>query len=235
MINFSIVITTFQRNDGRTPEYLRRALESIFKQDYQNFKIYVIGDKYENDSEFISIFKGFPSDKIHYENLPFAYERDRLTDKTLIWKYAGCFANNYGINKAISDGFEYVCHLDHDDEWYQNHLSSLNDAIMKTNSLWLCTKSKYLSNRILPNVNSELELIPYYPQPEGLIHSSTCINFKKIHLRHKSIIDDKNVSGLPGDADMWIRISNYFKETNQKGILINKITCVHSEEGYVRK
>jgi len=232
MINFSIVITTYQRKDGNTPKYLKRALQSIFDQDYHLFKIYVIGDKYENNEEFESIFNEFPKDKIYFENLPIAHERDKYTDKTLVWKYAGCFANNYGINKSISDGYEYVCHLDHDDEWYPNHLSSLNDAIIKTNSLWLCTKSEYGHFMVYPMVNSDLELVEFNPKPEGLIHSSTCINFKKIPLRHRNVFEETGLSGLPGDADLWYRIREYFNGNNLKGVLVNKITCKHIEEGY---
>jgi hypothetical protein len=153
----------------------------------------------------------------------------------LIWKYGGCFANNYGINKSIENGYEYICHLDHDDEWYPNHLSSLNNAIVKTKSLWLCTKSEYVFNMVLPSIHGNDELIDFYPIPEGLIHSSTCINFKKIPLRHRNIFEETGVSGLPGDADLWLRISNYLKENNLNGILINKITCKHIEEGYERK
>ena len=232
MINFSIVITTYQRKDGNTPKYLKRALQSIFDQVYHLFKIYVIGDKYENNEEFESIFNEFPKDKIYFENLPIAHERDKYTDKTLVWKYAGCFANNYGINKSISDGYEYVCHLDHDDEWYPNHLSSLNDAIIKTNSLWLCTKSEYGHFMVYPMVNSDLELVEFNPKPEGLIHSSTCINFKKIPLRHRNVFEETGFSGLPGDADLWNRIREYFNSNNLKGVLVNKITCKHIEEGY---
>jgi len=232
MINFSIVITTYQRKDGNTPKYLKRALQSIFDQDYHLFKIYVIGDKYENNEEFESIFNEFPKDKIYFENLPIAHERDKYTDKTLVWKYAGCFANNYGINKSISDGYEYVCHLDHDDEWYPNHLSSLNDAIIKTNSLWLCTKSEYEHFMEYPMINSDLELVEFNPTPEGLIHSSTCINFKKIPLRHRNVFEETGLSGLPGDADLWYRIREYFNGNNLKGVLVNKITCKHIEEGY---
>jgi glycosyltransferase involved in cell wall biosynthesis len=234
MIEFSIVITTYQRKDGSTPFFLKRALDSIFKQDYQKFKIYVIGDKYDNNSEFESIFDGYPKDKIYFENLPFAKERDSYTDKWLIWKYAGCFANNYGINKSIEDGYEYVCHLDHDDEWYPNHLSSLNYAIEKTNSLWLCTKSEYVSNMILPRVNVSEDLTPFFPMPEGLIHSSTCINFKKIPLRHRNVFEETGSSGLPGDADLWDRISKYLHQNNLTGTLINRVTCKHIEEGYER-
>jgi len=235
MIQFAIVITTYQRKDGSTPKYLKNALDCVFNQIYQNFKVYVIGDKYENNEEFISLFKNYPQDKIYFENLPFAKERDVYTDKWLIWKYAGCYANNYGIDKSISDGYEYVCHLDHDDEWYPNHLLVLNDAIIKTNSLWLCTKSEYVSNRVLPELSSSEELINYYPQPQGLIHSSTCINFKKIPLRHRNVYEETGISGLPGDADMWQRITNFLKSNGQNGTLINKITCKHLEEGYERK
>jgi glycosyltransferase involved in cell wall biosynthesis len=235
MIKFSIVITTYQRKDGTTPIVLKRALDSVFNQDYDNFKIYIIGDKYEDNLEFERIFEEYPKDKIYYENLPFAYERDRLEDKWLVWSYAGCFANNYGINKSIIDGYEYVCHLDHDDEWYPNHLSSLNDAILKTNSLWLCTKSEYVSNRILPVNNSNLDLVPFNPIPQGLIHSSTCVNFRKIPLRHRNLYDETGKLGLPGDADLWLRMAEYLKRNNQTGILVNKVTCKHLEEGYERQ
>jgi glycosyltransferase involved in cell wall biosynthesis len=235
MINFAIVITTYQKKDGTTPFFLKRAIDSIMDQNYDNFKIYVIGDKYENNEEFKLICDKYPKDKLYYENLPEAKERDVYTDKWLIWSYAGCFANNYGINKSVNDGFEYICHLDHDDEWYPNHLSSLNDAINKTEALWLCTKSEYINNIVLPPINSENILIPFLPEPERLIHSSTCINFKKIPLRHRNVYEETGKIGLPGDADLWLRIREYLIQTNQTGCLVNKITCKHIEEGYERR
>jgi glycosyltransferase involved in cell wall biosynthesis len=233
-MKFSIVITTYQRKDGNSPLFLKRALDSVFNQDYQEFKVYVIGDKYENNDEFEEICKSYPNEKLFFENLPYAKERDKYTDKWVIWSYAGCFANNYGIDKAVNDGFEYVCHLDHDDEWYSNHLSSLKDAIDKTNSLWLCTLSEYVNNRTMPSIVSDEELIPFMPEPEKLIHSSTCINFKEIKLRHRNIFEETGKRGLPGDADLWLRIKHYLLEINQTGYLINKITCKHKEEGYER-
>jgi glycosyltransferase involved in cell wall biosynthesis len=234
-MNFSIVITTYQRRDGSTPFFLKRAIDSVMNQDYQKFKIYVIGDKYEDNTEFESLFATYPKDKIYYENLPEAKERDKYTDKWLIWLYAGCFANNYGINKSVSDGFEYVCHLDHDDEWYPDHLSSLNNAITHTGALWLCTKSEYVNNSILPSINDGNMHIPFLPEPERLIHSSTCINFKKIPLRHRNVYEETGKRGLPGDADLWYRMKEYLTQINQTGCLVNKITCKHIEEGYERR
>ena len=235
MINFAIIITTYKRNDGNTPFYVKRALKSVLEQEYKNYKVYVIGDYYSDNEEFISLFEDFPKDKIYYENLPFAYERDKYQDKSLVWKYGGCFANNYAINKSLIDGFEYICRLDHDDEWLPNHLSVLNDAIIKTNSWWLCTKSIYGTNSILPNIQSPEQLIGFYPKPESLIHSSTCINFKKIQIRHRNYYEETGNTGLPGDADTWGRMSEYLKRHNQIGCLVNIITCKHIDEGYEKR
>ena len=129
-MNFSIVITTYQRNDGSTPSYLRKALNSIFAQDYQNFKVFVIGDRYENNNEFVEICSSYDNERMYYENLPVAAERDKYTDKWLVWKYGGCAANNYGINKSVEMGYDYVCHLDHDDEWEPNHLLFLSQIVL---------------------------------------------------------------------------------------------------------
>ena len=233
-MKFSIVITTYQRKDGKTPMFLKRAIDSIMNQEYQNFKIFIIGDKYEDNKEFEEICKSYPQNKIYYENLPEAKERDKYSDKWLIWMYAGCYASNYGINKSVKDGYDYVCHLDHDDEWYPDHLTLLNDAIIKTNSLWLCTKSEYVNNMVLPSIISNDLYVPFLPEPERLIHSSTCINFKEIPLRYRNVFEETRQKGLPGDADLWLRIKNYLIGINQTGCLVNKITCKHIEEGYER-
>lgn len=196
-MTFAIVITTYQKKDGSTPFFLRRALDSIFNQDYENFMVFIIGDKYDDNQEFIDICSSYNQEKMNYENLPFAAERDKYTDKWIVWSYGGCYANNYGIDKSVNMGYEYICHLDHDDEWLPNHLSSLKNGIDKTNSLFLCTKSEYVSNIILPNNGSNLDLIPFIPSGGKLIHSSTCINFKKIPLRHRNIYEETGAVGQP--------------------------------------
>ncbi len=53
-MKIGIIISTYQRKDGKTPFYLNRTLESILSQTYKNFKIFLIGDRYENPEEFES-------------------------------------------------------------------------------------------------------------------------------------------------------------------------------------
>lgn len=234
-MDFGVVISTYKRKDGLTPQLLTRAINSVLSQDYQNFKIFVIGDKYEDNDEFVSIFEKINNEKVNFENLDIVPEREKYENKWLVWKYGGVTSYNYGIEKSISFGFDYICHLDHDDEWEMSHLSSLKSAIEETNAFWLCTKSQYVNNLVYPKISETVNLIPYYPEPEKIIHSSVCINFKEIPLRYRDVYSDTGVEGLPADADMWVRVSEYLKSINKHGYIVNKITCKHTEEGYERE
>ena len=236
-MKLGIVIATYQRKDGTTPFFLQKALDSIFSQTYQNFKIFLIGDKYEDNEEFVNIISKYPQDKIYYENLPYAKERDSYTDKWVLWSYGGITAMNFGIEKALEEGYDFICHLDHDDWWLPNHLEVINDCINKTNADWICTKSIYLNpNKTMPVINGKInEFIEFLPSYSKLIHSSVCMNFKKIPLKYRDIFEETQKLGLPADGDLWERTREYIISNNLKSICINKLTCHHDEEGFERK
>jgi predicted O-methyltransferase YrrM len=231
-----IVIPTYQRLDGKTYEFLERCLISIKNQTFKNYKVFLIGDYYENNEEFIKISTTIiDEDKITYVNLPHAEERSQYTDnKWALWSYGGTTATNYGINLALENGYEFICHLDHDDFWETNHLSTISNAIENTDSPFVFTKSKYNSS-FLPKIESSEELILFYPWYGELIHSSVCMNFKRIPLFYRDLFKETGVVGLPGDGDLWNRVTDFMLNNNLKSYFINKLTCVHDEEGYTRR
>jgi glycosyltransferase involved in cell wall biosynthesis len=114
-MKIAIVIPTYYRKDGNTSKYLTRALDSVFNQTYQNFKIFLMGDKYENEIEVLEILKKYDGKKIFFTNLLEAKERDNYLIPRAIWLYGGVNATNIGIEMALNEGYEYICHLDHDD------------------------------------------------------------------------------------------------------------------------
>jgi len=235
-MKLSIVIATYYRKDGSTKECLTKALDSVFNQTYQDFKVYLIGDKYENNDEIIEIVSKYDSNKIYFENLSYAKERDLYSDKWVIWSYGGVNAVNIGIDKSLSDGYEYICHLDHDDYWEPTHLEEINKCIELTGSDWICTKSTYNNPRnFLPKINSDELYVPFYPTYAGLIHSSVCMNFRKIPLKYRDIFEETQKLGLPADGDLWERTKGYIISNNLISICINKLTCHHDEEGFERK
>jgi len=227
-MKITIKISTYQRADGRTPEILTRALESIKSQTYQNYKVYLIGDKYDNNDEFIKLSTIIDKDKIYVENLTYAKEREKYTGLDL-WCSGGVNANNHAIDKILSDGLNYICHLDHDDWWAPNHLEEIVNVIKSDSPSFIATKSYYQNyETILPKVESS----PFFPKSSDIIHSSVCIDFNKINLRYRDILEEEGIRGVVSDGDMWDRISELMKSKNINGKLINKVTCYHIEEGY---
>lgn len=232
-MKIAVSIATYQRADNKTPFYLKRALDSIFNQTYSNFKIFLIGDRYENSIEIENIISKYPSSKLYFKNLPIAKERDNYSDKKAIWSYGGVNAINNSIIISRKEGFEYICHLDHDDHWKPNHLEEINNCIIKTGADWMCTKSTHISpDRFLPNFESTSKFVEGYPISSKLIHSSVCMNFKKIPLLYRDIFNKTGEIGLPADADLWERSREFIKKHNLKSYYINEFTCYHDEEQY---
>jgi glycosyltransferase involved in cell wall biosynthesis len=233
-MKLSIVIPTYYRWDGSTLTYLKRALDSVFNQTHQDFKIYLIGDRYEHPNEVESLISNYDQSKITFVNLDVAKERDFYSNKFAIWSYGGVNATNYGVDLSMSEGNYYICHLDHDDEWDSSHLETIKQCIELNNSDWICTKSRYVHNLVFPKINTDELYVDFIPKPETLIHSSVCMNFKTIPLKYRDLFDETGVVGLPADAELWYRCGKYILENNLKSTLINKITCSHIEEGFER-
>lgn len=235
MTKFAIIIPTYQRADGRTPELLNRALQSILQQSYQNFKVYLIGDKYENNIEFQKFGKGFTKENFYSINLPEPGERIRYANqKRLLWQYGGVSASNYGINLALQEGLTYVCRLDHDDYWKPGHLKSFNDLINKNGADWMCTRAVNL-NKILPITKESKKYISFQPFRGGLIQSSTCVNQRTIPLLSRDYFKETGKVGIPADADLWERMAEYIKKNKLKSFLINEVSCIHDDEGYSKR
>ncbi len=234
-MKLGIVTPTYYRNDNKTIFYLKRNIDVIFSQTHDDFKLFLIGDNYKNQNEVEDLLKNYDSNKIYFENLPIAMERDNYTNKIAVWQYGGVNATNHGISKALTEGYDYICHLDHDDYWENTHLEEINKCIETTNADWVCTKSYYRGLKNLLPIYETNEIYPeFLPLPEGIIHSSVCMNFKTIPLKYVDIFKEKGVIGAPGDADLWRRSREYIVTNNLKSVLINKITCYHLEECYER-
>lgn len=231
-MKIGIIICTYKRKDGKTFEYLTKTLKSVLEQTYKNFKIYLIGDRYEDLDEFEIYKKLIGQSDSYIENLKFAEERDVYGEnKVALWSYAGTFATNYAMDLCLKDNIDYVCFLNHDDFWYPNHLEEINNLVSIDGTDFICTKSTYRGG-FLPRIISDETHINFNPVPCGLIHSSVCMNIKTIPLRYIDIYKQTGEVGQPGDAEFWGRVSNYITNNNLKSKFINKLTCRHDEEGY---
>jgi len=227
-MKLAIAMATYQRKDGQTPFFLKRAIDSVFIQEHTDWQLFVVGDHYENAAEFCAITASYPPDRLRCLNLEKAMEREKYHyNKELLWNNGGVTAINIVADKALAEGFSYICHLDHDDQWKPNHLKVISEAIEAVRADWLCTKTMH-STGVLPLVDSPSRLVPFLPCPGGVINSATCYNYRSIPLRYRD-------SGtVPTDYDLWKRMSVYMKENNLAGYLINELTCIYEKGGYER-
>jgi glycosyltransferase involved in cell wall biosynthesis len=235
-MTLGITIHTYRRSDGQTPILLKRTLESIINQSYQNYIIFLVGDKYDNNDEFENIIKQFVEieDKILFENLPFAHERDKYLgiNNTALWNCGGANALNHANNLAKANGITKVCHIDHDDIWLPNHLELIAKAISeKNNPAFIYTLSQYLNNPIFPSMQVDGQIIESYPAYCSLIHSSVYYDLEQIHLPYRDLWAEEG-RYFPSDGDMWNRISEKCKRDNLKSYVIRQVTCIHEKENY---
>jgi len=107
--SISVIIPTYNRADK-----LKRAVDSVLNQTYQNFEIIIIDDNSQDNTR--SVVKNFKDDRIRYFR----------NKKNL----GGAGARNVGIRKAK---YKYLAFLDDDDEWLYEKLEKQINILSKTN------------------------------------------------------------------------------------------------------
>jgi len=228
-MKIGIAIATYCRPDGKSRNYLINALRSIDLQSHSDYQVYVVGDAYFDTVEFNEIAGMFP--KVKFTNLPISIEREKYPfGDYRLFCAGGRTPSINAVEQALADGIQYVCHLDHDDSWEPNHLAAINQVIEEKRPMFICTLSTYFGGH-LPNIPVANTVQEFYPVPEGIVASSTCIKYADTQLRVRDCFEEEG-KAYPGDADLWRRLTEEMKVTNKKGYIITAITCHHDEEGY---
>ena len=235
MNKFGVVIVTYKRQNGTTFDKISRAIKSLNAQTYKDWKLFLIGDNYNDKQEFQKIVDLLPPDKITAINLPFAAEREsgKFSGHSL-WCSAGANASNVGMEQSLKEGYNIHTHLDDDDIWREFHLDTLNfgynnfpEAVyVYTNAYY---KDRHNSEKLFPQFyNPYIEYNNFPPKPESLIHSAASWKLDKIPFRHRNVLEQGR--DFPGDADMWERINKYCQEEDLKTLYIPITTVIKDSE-----
>ena len=223
-MKIGIVIPTYFRKDNRSKQFLDRCLKSIKAQTHTEYKVFLIGDKYEYHDEFEQIASSIiDSERIYYENREIAEEREKYgSEPEKLWASGGVGATNYGIEKALSEGYEYICHIDHDDYWVPRHLEKISNFIDNNPGyVFICSYCLYLNKYTVPT--RRMGACDYYPEVGDVVHSSTCVKFSDIGLRYRDCFSETS-EVKAADADLWQRMRGHMISNNLKGRLLDGIS-----------
>jgi glycosyltransferase involved in cell wall biosynthesis len=241
-IKFIIIIATFNRKNGKTPEYLKKSIDSVLSQLYTNWDLIIVGDKYEKENELLEIIDSYKtkllntnlSNNIIYINNQ-TVERDKIKNKKELWKFAGANSMNKGLKYARKHNYKYYCHLDDDDYWKNNHLQSLYNIYNKySNCVFANTQSTYINSYLPKTTNINIFENNLLPTSEKTIHSSISFRIDIIPFKYINIFE-KNInlkSKKPADADMLDYIKDFIIKHKQYCSIYNPVlTCYHDIEG----
>lgn len=187
---FTVVIPLYNKE-----KYIRRAVDSVLSQNYENFELIIINDG--------------STDKSLEQLKDITDSRMRIINQI-----------NTGVGAARNKGFEnskyqWIALLDADDMWKPNHLNELSEIIesyplsgmVSTKVCLKNTDSKVLS--VDSSLGSNIKSIDYFYEASKdltVIHSSSvCIN-KKVYNEIGGFSDYK----MGEDLEYWARIGlNY--------------------------
>ena len=231
-------MATYQRKNGRSPFYLKRSLDAILAQTATNWHLYLVGDKYEDNAEFLDCIACFPKDKITAVNLPTAPERENILDTKDLWKVAGSNAINHAHELALADGCEYILHHDDDDPFHPKKVQILNYVLsLYKEPTCIFHYSTYMDS-ILPREQISF-LWPNNLQPKlaNVIHTSLCIH-KSVasEFRYDGYRVEKKTYELCGDMQL-IRYLNilFAADSTKYSIFIPLLLCNHDVEGETKQ
>jgi hypothetical protein len=234
MIKLAITLTTYEKPNGTTPELLKRALLSIKNQTFTNWKLFVVGDKFENQTLLEEIvYSVIDKEKVVLINNLEAVERDKYLGKNdkALWNCGGANARNIGNYYAVMQGFKWICALDHDDYWANNHLECIYDVIrQKKDAVFVFTLSTYKDMPYFPPHEPSGDIIRCVPAYAKLIHSSVCQNYEYLPLMYRDMFAEEGIY-YPSDGDMWDRVGQICVKEKFGSYLIKEVTCFHETEG----
>lgn len=199
MNKVSAVIITHNRCD-----VLKRAIESVLKQSYNNIELIVVSDgSTDGTDDLMQSYVSLPN--VHY----ISYHPG----------HGGNYARNQGILTSKGD---YVAFLDDDDEWLPQKIE-LQVRKMEANPnvglVYTAVKSIFINEKCSYN---------FYPNTVGDLRKTilfgNCIGTTSCVMVRKSILMDnlfdENLRALQ-DFELWIRLCQITKVAACQEVLLN--------------
>lgn len=191
----SVIIPTYKRY----PDMVKRALNSVINQSYQNIEVIIVDDSPED-------FEG----RTAVENMILSLNDNRIRYIKHSSNMGACAARNTGIKESKG---EYLAFLDDDDEWLESKLEK-QIAMMMDSSIGLV----YCKRKII-NDTTKVEKIDKVKRYAGRVFDKLMVeNFigstSFVLVRRKCFEDcglfDINMKSAQ-DAEMWLRIAKKYE------------------------
>ncbi len=199
-IFFSVIIPNYNQ-----AHYLKKAINSVLKQSYQNFEIIVIDNNSSDNSK--EVVESFQNNKIKL----FSIDNHGIISKS----------RNFGI---LNSNGEWICFLDADDYWFKNKLleiknfvdNKLSVDVICNGEIYFFYHSKKFKKKIYKKKNKKLSIFnSLLLAGNQLSTSATSVRKKFINDNKIYFSEDRSII-TSEDYDYWLRLAH--KKANFKFI-----------------
>lgn len=198
---FSVVIPVFNREN-----LVEKVIDCVLNQSFKDFEIVVV-DNHSTDETVLKVKELQKS----YANIKLICNPENLER---------CISRNLGIKN--SEG-EYICFLDSDDFWLDNHLEEMYHFIVNSKTPGLYFSNAFDSINFGPLTDRTCPDLSSYPLFEYLL--TFTFNPSRVSVHHSVLKEfdfDPEIPGLE-DFDLWLRIATKFPifQLNKRTVVYN--------------
>lgn len=176
-----VITQSYYRKDGSSKNHLKNTFDMLGKQTYKNFKLFITGDNYQPESEFIQLCNSYKGE-IYVHNNNHSCRELNLGHINNYWCYGGTHAAYNSYSKAKAEGYDIAILLDDDDYFFPRYIQSVVDNFTRfPETAFMITRSKYC-NEFLPRTTKIKKIFynNYIPVPCDSVRSASAHNINLI-------------------------------------------------------
>jgi len=221
-IKVAVCTQSYYRKDGSTKKYLQNMFKMLENQTYKNFKIFITGDNYKPEKEFVELCQEYKGELQMYNN-NYAFRDFNLGNILNYWACGGLSAAYNSYIKAKEGGYDIALMLDDDDIWTESHIDNVVSNFIKyPETAFMIVKSEYRSK-----ASNQIKIddsYSYLPRSNiNNIHYNNYIPVGCDSVRSASI---HNLNIIYEDViKLWDNIIENIKNINLKGGEERSVIC----------
>jgi hypothetical protein len=205
-IKVAVITQSYYRKDGSSKKCLQNMFKMLEAQTYKNFKVFITGDNYQPENEFMEVCNEYKGE-IYIHNNNHSCRDLKLGGIRNYWCCGGVHAVYNSYIKAKDEDYNIALMLDDDDYWYDSYINNVVSNFIKYPETGFMITNAEFCGRTLPvtPINS-IYYNNYMPRGGDSVRSASSHNISKISecvLKiWKDLIDE--VTKMNVEQEKWV-------------------------------
>ncbi len=179
-LKVAVITQSYYRKDGSSKKCLQNMFKMLEAQTYKNFKVFITGDNYQPENEFIEVCNEYTGE-IYLHNNNISCRDLKLGDIKNYWACGGVHAVYNSYLKAKEEDYNIALMLDDDDYWNESYINNVvNNFIKYPDTGFMITKAEYCGSTLPRTSVNTIYYNNYIPLGADSVRSSSSHNISKI-------------------------------------------------------